>query len=269
MCSTSNAAAVDTGRCFRIPAPVLHRPVTGYYAAMGSPTVEERYDVWHRERFQRIGGEFEPTSPWHRMALRQIPPGSLRGLRVLEVGCGAGHFAQWLHEQGGQVVAVDFSGEACMIARTVADPAVEVLQLDAQDLVGRLGRDRFDLVISLETLEHVPDHNRALREIVAVTRPGGRIIVSTPNHLSAQGLHRLMMWMARRPYSEMGQPINNVMIGAARPWKLRRLGCRVDAVDGAVYFLQIPGTDRRINLRFLRRFKRLAMHVMVAATKNP
>ena len=111
--------------------------------------------------------------------------------------------------------------------------------------------------------------DRALAEIVAVTKPGGRIIVSTPNYLSAQGLNRLVLWLLRRPYSEMGQPVNNVMIGAARPWKLRRLGCRVDAMEGDVFFWQILGTDRRLSLRFLRRFKRLGLHTLVVATRRP
>ena len=234
---------------------------------MGS--IEERYDAWHRERFAREKGRFEPTAPWHLMARKHLLPGSLHGQEVLEIGCGAGQFAQWLHEQGAHVLAVDFSAEACRIARAIVSPGVDVQQLDAQDLVRPLGRDRFDLTVCLETLEHVPDHNRALAEIVAVTKPGGRIIVSTPNYLSAQGLNRLVLWLLRRPYSEMGQPVNNVMIGAARPWKLRRLGCRVDAMEGDVFFWQILGTDRRLSLRFLRRFKRLGLHTLVVATRRP
>ena len=77
------------------------------------------------------------------------------------------------------------------------------------------------------------------------------------------------MWSFRKPYAELGQPINNVMIGVARPWKLRRLGCRIEAVDGDVYFWQVPGSDRQISLRFLSRLKPLGMHVMVVATKLP
>jgi 2-polyprenyl-3-methyl-5-hydroxy-6-metoxy-1,4-benzoquinol methylase len=67
--------------------------------------------------------------------------------------------------------------------RRAASPATsaatewKIDQFDVQNLVEPLGRDRFDLVFCLETLEHVPDHDLALRELVAVTKPGGRIIV--------------------------------------------------------------------------------------------
>ena len=76
------------------------------------------------------------------------------------------------------------------------------------------------------------------------------------------------MWSFRKPYAELGQPINNVMVGAARPWKLRRLGCRVDAVEGAVYEWQIIGTDRKMTLAWLRRFPLLALHMPVVATRR-
>jgi 2-polyprenyl-6-hydroxyphenyl methylase / 3-demethylubiquinone-9 3-methyltransferase len=114
------------------------------------------------------------------MARNHIPEGSLRGKTVLEAGCGFGQFALWLAEQGGDVTAGDLSGEACRIARDICGDRVDIDQFDVQNLVEPLGRDRFDLVCCLETLEHVPDHDLALRELVAVTKPGGRIIVRRP-----------------------------------------------------------------------------------------
>jgi 2-polyprenyl-3-methyl-5-hydroxy-6-metoxy-1,4-benzoquinol methylase len=47
--------------------------------------------------------------------------------------------------------------------------------------VGPLGRDRFDLVVSSECIEHTPDPPAALGQMAAVLRPGGHIAVSTPN----------------------------------------------------------------------------------------
>jgi ubiquinone/menaquinone biosynthesis C-methylase UbiE len=222
--------------------------------------------VWHHNMYD-TATDLEPKAPWHLMARKHI--GDLTGETVLEIGCGPGQFARWLAEQGGNVVAGDFSAEACRIARRTCGDLVDVRQLDAQNLVAPLGRNRFDLVCCLETLEHVPDHNRALREIVMVAKPGGRVMVSTPNYLSLLGLNRVIMRLARKPFTEMGQPINNVTIGAARLWKLRRLGCRIDAVEGDVYQWEILGTGRRVDVRpLLGRFPLLALHVLVVATRQ-
>ena len=77
------------------------------------------------------------------------------------------------------------------------------------------------------------------------------------------------MRVAGRRFTEMGQPINNVMIGYARTWKLRRLGCRIDAVEGAVHHLPVPGTNLLIPFPFMERhaFRYVARHVLVVASK--
>jgi 2-polyprenyl-3-methyl-5-hydroxy-6-metoxy-1,4-benzoquinol methylase len=232
-------------------------------------SVEDRYDRWHRDTYGHTG-PLEPTAPWHMMARKLIPEGSLNGQQVLEIGCGPGQFALWLAQQGGEVIAGDFSGEACRIAREIAGDRADVRRLDAQNLVEPLGRDRFDLVVCLETLEHVPDHDRALREIVAVTKPGGRIVVSTPNYLGFMGLYRVLLRLIGRRYTEVGQPVNNVMVGFMRTVKLRRLGCRIDAVEGRVHHMPIPGLSRQIPFPFMERpaFRYVARHVLVAATKR-
>jgi 2-polyprenyl-3-methyl-5-hydroxy-6-metoxy-1,4-benzoquinol methylase len=239
------------------------------------PTVQQLYDQWHADRFAQYG-EVTPGAPWHLMARKHIPEGSLRGKTVLEAGCGFGQFALWLAEQGGDVTAGDLSGEACRIARGLCGDRVNIDQFDVQNLVEPLGRDRFDLVCCLETLEHVPDPDLALRELVAVTKPGGRIIVSTPNYLSLVGLYRAALRMlytlrlAKAPFTEYGQPHNNVMVGFMRTIKLKRLGCRIDAVEGTIHHLPIPGQSRQIEFPFMERhaFRYVARHVLVAATKR-
>lgn len=232
-------------------------------------TVQDRYDEWHAARYREYR-ELTPTAPWHLMARRHIHARDIAEKRVLEVGCGLGQFSRWLHEQGAHVTASDFSPEACSITATVCGDAVDVVRLDAQDLVERLGRDSFDMVVCLETLEHVPDHDKALRELVGVTKPGGRIIISTPNYFSPLGLNRAVMRLFGKRFTEMGQPINNVLVGYARIWKLRRLGCRIDATEGAIHQWHLLGTERLFRFPWLERpaFKYVAQHVLVVATKN-
>jgi SAM-dependent methyltransferase len=114
--------------------------------------------------------------------LEHIEP--LRGLRVLDYGAGPGYLVEQLLQRGAFVSAVEFS------------------ESTVQDLNQRFRRDRcwqgakpfqatrlpwddgsFDLVVCLETIEHLlPDHlNPVLRELQRVVRPGGQVLLTTPN----------------------------------------------------------------------------------------
>lgn len=227
----------------------------------------DSYDRWHERRAASLAGASPVASAsWHAMARRQL--GDLRGLDVLEIGCGNGAFARELVERGAVLVAADFSPSAVAQARAEVPATCEVMIADVQDLPFPSGR--FDLVVSLETLEHVPFPERGLAELVRVTRPGGRLIITTPNYLSLMGLWRVALRLVGRRYAELGQPINQPLMLFRRVLSLRRLGCRVDAVDGCVHSLPVPGF-KTLTLRWLERPHRItkwfARHGLTAATR--
>ena len=228
------------------------------------------YDTWHDER-ERADADPRPKEPWHALTIAHLP--DLRGKRVLEIGCGRGQFALYLGHQGAeQVVAADFSSAAVAHARRRVETldSVTALVADVQELP--FADESFDVVISQETLEHVPDPERGLAELVRVTARGGTLLVTTPNYLSLMGLWRVLSWLGRRPYSELGQPINQPLILPARVRSLRRLGCRVDAVAGTHQLLVVPGFTT-VRLSFLERPQRLmkwvCYHGLTVATRLP
>lgn len=226
---------------------------------------QSEYDLWHAEQ---VGGEEPtPTAPWHELAKKQL--GEIAGLRVLEIGCGPGSFAKYLAEQGAVVTAADFSPAAVELTSELVGPDVRTLVADVQALP--FEDESFDLVVSLETLEHVPDPDRGLAELVRVTKRGGRLVVTTPNYLSLVGLYRVYLRLRGRRFAEMGQPINQPLTLLGRVRKLRRLGCRVDAVDGCIHLLPVP-RYHAVNLRFLERphvvMKWFALHGLTAATRS-
>jgi ubiquinone/menaquinone biosynthesis C-methylase UbiE len=227
------------------------------------------YNRWHASR-RSESGESSPelTSPWHQLAERRL--GDVRGLKVLEIGCGEGAFARLLAERGAKVTAADFSPVAVETASKLLEdfPGCRAIVADIEAIP--FADEEFDLVVSEETLEHVPHPRRGLEELVRVTRRGGRLIVTTPNYLSPVGLYRLGKWFTRGGFSEDGQPINNVLFTAQRVWWLRRLGCRVEAVDGDIYLLPVPG-GRTLDLRWLRRLPggvQLAQHGCTVAVRG-
>lgn len=105
----------------------------------------------------------------------------LTGLTALDVGCGAGHFSQRLMDRGADVTACDLGPN--LVEQTRTRVGCRAVVADALRLSQQFGRDRFDVVLSSECIEHTPDPPEALRQMVAVLKPGGWISVSTPNLL--------------------------------------------------------------------------------------
>jgi len=102
----------------------------------------------------------------------------VKGKRVLDIACGEGYGAAALQKAGAaNVTGVDIAEEVCLHAR-------RRYGLDARVGSGEhipLAGEAVDVVVSFETIEHVPDPHRFLDECVRVLAPEGRLIISTPN----------------------------------------------------------------------------------------
>ncbi|MDO9354814.1 MAG: class I SAM-dependent methyltransferase [Solirubrobacteraceae bacterium] len=122
-------------------------------------------------------------------------------LRVLDAGCGAGEFAAVLLAAGATVVAADAAQGALDRTAVTAPAAVRVLWPDGADLA--LPDDSVDLVWAGETLEHVGDGEAWLGELRRVLRPGGRLLLTTPDH---PFLLRLRLALSRRAFDSHVAP---------------------------------------------------------------
>jgi SAM-dependent methyltransferase len=97
---------------------------------------------------------------------------------VLDVACGAGFGLDMLARAGACALGVDYDATAlCEVRR--AQPAARLTRGDATCLP--LRDASVDLVVSFETIEHVPDAEALVVEIRRVLKPGGRLVLSTPN----------------------------------------------------------------------------------------
>lgn len=106
------------------------------------------------------------------------------GRRVLDVACGEGYGAFLMAEHWGAaaVEAVDVSPEAIERARTLfAHERVRFHCKAAEALEELFPDDRFDLIVSLETIEHVPDAAAFLEALRQHLRPGGTVVITCPN----------------------------------------------------------------------------------------
>ncbi|MFF7560274.1 class I SAM-dependent methyltransferase [Streptomyces pseudovenezuelae] len=108
--------------------------------------------------------------------------GDVTGLRVLDAGCGAGHYITELRARGAaEVVGVE--GSATLLrharARVGDDEAVALHQHDLEEPLGFLSDDSFDLVVMALVHHHLEARRQLLAETHRVLRPGGTLLVST------------------------------------------------------------------------------------------
>jgi 2-polyprenyl-6-hydroxyphenyl methylase/3-demethylubiquinone-9 3-methyltransferase len=110
----------------------------------------------------------------------------LAGKSALDVGCGAGLLAEPLARLGAMVTAIDAAAELIAVAK--AHAAGQGLPIDyRQAAVEDIGGS-FDLVTSMEVIEHVADPAAFLRSLAARLAPGGLLILSTPNRTARSRL---------------------------------------------------------------------------------
>jgi ubiquinone/menaquinone biosynthesis C-methylase UbiE len=207
-------------------------------------SLRAEYDVWHKRIFESDPEHEDASSPWYQLVREQI--GVVAGLQILEVACGRGGYSNELARAGARVTGCDFS----YVAVTVADANLRAanervtagfVQGDAQNLP--FADNSFDLVISCETIEHLPDASKALREMLRVSRPAGKLLLTTPNYANFMGLYELYSWF-RHPGREDDQPLDRRQIFPQIRRFVRRAGWTILRTDGTVHqFPFLPGRN--------------------------
>lgn len=114
-------------------------------------------------------------------------PRPLAGRRALDVGCGAGLLCEPLTRLGASVTGIDAAAENIAAARIHAAGAGLAIDYRCDD-VGRLGLAGYDLVTSMEVIEHVADKPAFMAALAAALGEGGLMILSTPNRTNASRL---------------------------------------------------------------------------------
>ncbi|MEH3100345.1 bifunctional 2-polyprenyl-6-hydroxyphenol methylase/3-demethylubiquinol 3-O-methyltransferase UbiG [Sphingomonas adhaesiva] len=104
----------------------------------------------------------------------------LAGRRALDMGCGAGLLAEPLARLGASVTAVDAAPESIAVARAHAGAGGLTIDYRAGGVEAVAG-ETFDLVTSMEVVEHVADPRTFVAALAAAVAPGGLLVMSTPN----------------------------------------------------------------------------------------
>jgi 2-polyprenyl-6-hydroxyphenyl methylase / 3-demethylubiquinone-9 3-methyltransferase len=129
---------------------------------------------------------------------------ALAGLRILDIGCGAGVLSEPLARMGAIVVGADPSAANIAAARLHAEQAGLTIDFRATT-VGALADDgeRFELVLAMEVVEHVADLSLFIEQCAEVVKPCGIIIAATINRtlksfaLAIVGAEYVLRWLPR------------------------------------------------------------------------
>jgi len=117
-----------------------------------------------------------------RIVLDALSPGSR--MRILDIGCGVGTFAFHACRLGAECVGIDYSPESVKVARELCRRFQKRAQFLVADACHVPFPDRsFDAVVAADFIEHVTlnDKDTILKEIKRVLKPGGTVVIYTPN----------------------------------------------------------------------------------------
>lgn len=208
-------------------------------------------------RFAQLAGEWwdanGPFKPLHRINPVRLTyirdqlcrkfgrdkkaAGSLKGLSVLDIGCGGGLVCEPLTRLGASVTGIDPAAENIAAAQAHAEGArLDITyRADTAEALAGTGA-QFDAVLLLEVVEHVPDVPLFLKAVAPLVKPGGVLILSTLNRtykayaLAIVGAELILRWLPAGTH-QWERFVTPDELGAA----LRGAGLAVTDMTGMVY----------------------------------
>lgn len=138
--------------------------------------VAESYDSWYDSATGTMYDSFE------KYAIDKILASDVKGSRLLEVGCGTGHWSRYFSDKGFDVTGIDISSEMIKIARKKHIPNSRFEIADGHNLP--FEDKSFDVASAITVLEFVTETEKIIFEMVRCVKKKGVIIIGVLNALN-------------------------------------------------------------------------------------
>lgn len=149
----------------------------------------------------------------------------LNGLKILDIGCGGGLISMPLAQMGADVTAIDANESNIKAAGDYAKDNqidIQLQHITAEELLPKANQS-FDVVVSLEVIEHVANPKDFIQNLTKLVKPGGMVVISTINRTLKSYVFAIVMaeyvlgWVPKKTHhhskfikpSELNKMINN------------------------------------------------------------
>lgn len=157
----------------------------------------DRYDQFYQSDGRTAAIGEIPVRRWplcRTEAVVAVPGG---GESILDIGCGDGSLLYQFRHRYRRLVGVEYSGERIRQARAnLVGLDFTGIQGSAENL-SQIASDSIERIITADVIEHIPDVYAAAAEMFRVLRPGGSLVINTPNIAFIK--KRLLLLIGRFP----------------------------------------------------------------------
>jgi 2-polyprenyl-3-methyl-5-hydroxy-6-metoxy-1,4-benzoquinol methylase len=166
--------------------------------------------------------------PHFRRRLQTIEARFPQRGKILDFGCAAGFFLEEAQQHGWNISGVELSQE-------MARSAEQLLRIPIYTSLETAPAGNFDAITLWEVIEHLPDPIGVLRQLIERLRPGGVLMLSTPNNGHWQAIRAKEQWISYRPPSHLQYFARSTLTEV-----LRRAGLTQIIVNGIAPLPPLP-----------------------------
>ncbi|MTI67045.1 MAG: class I SAM-dependent methyltransferase [Firmicutes bacterium] len=136
----------------------------------------DSYDFMAEYYFKHIDNKAY-NAYYERPATLSLLP-AVKGKKVLDAGCAAGWYSEWLLDKGADVTSIDFSKEMVKMTKKRLGKRGKVIKADLNEPLGFIEKGSFDIILASLVLHYIKDWNIVMKEFNKTLKLSGHLIFS-------------------------------------------------------------------------------------------